>query len=87
MRPGAGSAAEPPSQLTRIAASRQLQIAVCLFGRPPRQLPCRVGFGTKSPAAQLNAKRSADAKIEEGAYGADITPEWLARRQAIYYTL
>jgi hypothetical protein len=33
-----------------------LQIAVCVFARPPRQRPCRVGFGTGAPS-RLSAKR------------------------------
>jgi len=33
-----------------------LQIAVCVFARAPPQPPRRVGFGTRAPAVQLNAK-------------------------------
>ena len=55
-RPGAGPAAELPSQHTRITATRPLQIAVCVFARVPRQRPCRVGFGTWALAVQLRLK-------------------------------
>jgi hypothetical protein len=41
-----------------------LQIAVCLFGRPPRQRPFRVSFGTWAPAAQV--KRRTLAGCEHG---------------------
>jgi hypothetical protein len=55
-RPGAGPPAEPASQLTRITATRRLQIANCVFARAPRQPPCRVGFGMWAPAVQLRLK-------------------------------
>jgi hypothetical protein len=52
LRPGA----EAPRQLTRITASRPLQIAACVFARPPRQRPCRDGFGPWAPAAQVKRR-------------------------------
>jgi hypothetical protein len=48
-----------PSRLVNtleLAASRRLQIAVCVFARAPRQPPCRVGFGTWALAVQLRLK-------------------------------
>src|ERR1044071_1725500 len=55
-RPGAGPAAELPSQHTRITASRRLQIASRGSATPRRQPPCRVGFGTWALAVQLRLK-------------------------------
>src|ERR1044071_8212481 len=55
-RPGAGPAAELPSQHTRITASRRLQIARRGSATPPRPPPWRRGFGTWALAVQLRLK-------------------------------
>jgi hypothetical protein len=57
MRPGYGPAAELPAFFASVTASRQLQFATRFFERHARQLPRRLGFGTRDRPHSLHQGR------------------------------